>query len=60
MKILEARNSMDPESFQPLMIVKLSLPLTIVNETLSKEEQYTLIGKSFFDAFEVWKAKQEV
>jgi hypothetical protein len=57
MKILETRNSMDSDSFQPLMIVKLSLPLEVMKEDLSKEEQYMLIGKSFFDAFEDYKAK---
>lgn len=52
MKILEAKRHVNPVSFIPEMIVKISLPLQLVVEGRTKEEEYMLIGKSFFDAFE--------
>jgi len=55
MRILEANMEINKISFQPEMIVKIALPLELQNKTLTEEESYLLIGKSFMKAYEDYK-----
>jgi hypothetical protein len=57
MKILEAKRSINQETYQPEVVVTISLPLTPTVEGLTKEEQYRLVGREFFDAWDAYKEK---
>ncbi len=59
MRILEANMEVNQKSFQPEMIVKLALPLELQNQNLTEEETYTLIGKSFMEAYKVYEAEKK-